>query len=334
MGGDNAPEEIVKGTVLALSNHPEADAVLVGREEEIRACAEKNKLSLDRITVVDAREKVEMEDDPAEAFRSKKDSSLCRGLKLFKEDGDVFISAGSTGALLFCATLTVRRMPGVDRPCIATVLPFETPLLVLDSGANIEVKPEYFHQWAMLGTIYSKVLFENSSPRVGMVNNGTEETKGTELQKESFGLLRDAEGINFVGNVEGREIPAGACDVLLCDGFTGNVVLKYTEGMAKMFSSQLKGMIYKSLKNKLAGLLLRRDLNSFKEQFNYKRYGGSPIIGLSKPVFKAHGNSDAQSFASGVEQAIEFVNSSAPAELSEAAAYLKKLKNERKKENV
>lgn len=334
MGGDNAPDEIVKGTIIAAKRHPEAEIVLVGRADEIRQSAEKQGLSLEGITVEHAESVVTMEDNPADAFRNKKDSSLCTGLRMLKEDGDVFLSAGSTGALIFCSTFTVRRLPGVDRPCLAAVLPFDPPVMIVDCGANIEVKPEYFAQWALLGSIYYKNIIGNASPRVGLLNNGAEETKGTELQIQSYDILKGMDNVNFVGNVEGRYVPLNSCEVLLCDGFTGNVLLKYTEGVSKMFMGYLKDTLYKSAVTKAAALLLRKDLNGLKERFNYKNYGGAPVIGLAKPVFKAHGNSDAAAFASAVEQAVNFVARGAEEDLKAASEYLKRVKDERKKENV
>lgn len=331
MGGDNAPDEIVKGTVIAKERYPEAEMVLVGRTEEITVSAEKQGISLEAIEIVNAEEIITMEDNPAEAFRNKKDSSMCVGLRILKENGDVFVSAGSTGALIFSSTLTVRRLSGVDRPCLAAVLPFETPVMLMDSGANLEVKPEYIAQWALIGSIYYKKLFDCQSPRIGLLNNGAESTKGNALQVESYSLLREMSNINFVGNVEGRYVPLGKCDVLLCDGFTGNILLKYTEGIAKMFMGTLKNTLYKSAKNKLAGIMMQKDLNGFKDKFNYKNYGGAPVIGLSKPVFKAHGNSDAYSFANAIGQAVSFVSGNTDREIKSASDYLKQLKDERKK---
>lgn len=335
MGGDNAPDAIVKGTVDAAEKYPDILMVLVGREAEIRASAEKQGISLSSVRIVNAEEVITMEDNPAEAFRNKKDSSMCAGLRMLKEnDGDVFISAGSTGALIFCATMTVRRLPGVDRPCLAAVLPFENPTMILDSGANIEVKPEYMAQWALLGSIYYKKLFGKEYPAVGLLNNGAEETKGTHLQTETYEILKEMKNINFAGNIEGRYVPYGRCDILLCDGFTGNILLKYTEGIAKMFMGCLKDTLYKSPVNKFAGLMIQKDLNGIKEKFNYKNYGGAPVIGLSKPVFKAHGNSDANSFANALGQAVSFIRGGAGAEIQGASEYLKKMKEERKAENV
>ncbi len=335
MGGDNAPDAIVAGTVTAAEKYPDAEMILVGKENEIRDSAAKQGLSLDGIRIEAASEVVTMEDNPSEAFRNKKDSSLCRGLRLLKEeDGDVFVSAGSTGALIFCATMTVRRLPGVDRPCLAAVLPFETPVMILDAGANLEVKPEYMEQWALIGSIYYKKLFGKDSPRVGLLNNGAEETKGTPLQTESYEILKNMKNINFVGNIEGRYVPYGRCDVLLCDGFSGNILLKYTEGISKVFLGYLKDTLYKSRINKLAGLMIKKDLNGVKEKFNYKNYGGAPVVGLSKPVFKAHGNSDASAFANALGQAVDFVRGKTDRELKSASEYLKKVKDERKSENV
>lgn len=334
MGGDNAPDEIVKGTVDAARRRPGNEIVLVGNTEEIKKSAEKQGLSLDGVTLFHADSVVTMEDHPGDAFKNKGDSSLCVGLKLLREGADAFVSAGNTGALIFCATMTVRRFPGVDRPCLAAVLPFEKPLMILDSGANLDVKPEYFEQWAVLGSIYYKNLYGEANPAVGLLNNGAEETKGTELQISSYNLLKSTKNINFAGNIEGRYVPSGECEILLCDGFSGNILLKYTEGISKMFMGYLKDIFYKNAKNKAAALMLRKDLNEFKERFNYRNYGGAPIIGLSKPVFKAHGNSDARAFSNAVVQAVDFVEAGTEDELRAASEYLKALKQERKNKNV
>ena len=311
MGGDNAPAEIVKGAVMAKQCLG-VEVTLVGRAEDVRACLESEGCS--DIEIVDAREVISMEDDPSTATRRKKDSSMAVALSLLKEGkGDAVVSAGSTGALLTGATLTVKRIRGIRRAALAPVLPAgEHGVMLIDCGANVECTAEYLLQFAFMGSFYAKKIMGCDSPRVGLLNVGTEDTKGGALQHQAFALLKKAgeEGrINFVGNVEGTDVYAGKVDVVVTDGFTGNVMLKATEGTIKYIMKQLKGVFYKNTKNKLAAAVLKKDLGIMKKSMDVNEVGGTALVGISRPVIKAHGSSNADSIFAAVRQAVAFVES-------------------------
>ena len=311
MGGDNAPAEIVKGAVMAKQRLG-VEVTLVGRVEDVRACLENEGCT--EIDIVDAREVISMEDDPSTATRRKKDSSMAVALTLLKEGkGDAVVSAGSTGALLTGATLTVKRIRGIRRAALAPVLPAgEHGVMLIDCGANVECTAEYLLQFAFMGSFYAKKIMGCESPRVGLLNVGTEDTKGGDLQHQTFALLKKAgeEGrINFIGNVEGTDVYAGKVDVVVTDGFTGNVMLKATEGTIKYIMKQLKGVFYKNTKNKLAAAVLKKDLGIMKKSMDVNEVGGTALVGISKPVIKAHGSSNADSIFAAVRQAVAFVNS-------------------------
>ena len=314
MGGDNAPGEIVRGAVAA-ANEFGVDVSLVGREADILACLRENGIagSTDHITVVNATEVITMEDEPSNATRRKKDSSMAVALRLLHEGaGDACISAGSTGALLSGATLTVRRIRGIRRACFGPVLPNGgRGVLLIDSGANVECTSEYLLQFAYMGSFYARKIIGCESPRVGLLNIGEEETKGTDLQKQTYALLKEAAAagrLNFVGNIEARELLSGGVDVLVCDGFSGNILLKCVEGTASFLLKRLKGIFFKNLKNKLAAAVLKKDLTGLRAMFDAGEVGGTALLGISKPVIKAHGASDARAVRSAVRQAILFMN--------------------------
>ena len=311
MGGDNAPAEIVKGAVMAKQRLG-VEITLVGRVEDVRACLENEGCT--DIDIVDAREVISMEDDPSTATRRKKDSSMAVALNLLREGkGDAVVSAGSTGALLTGATLTVKRIRGIRRAALAPVLPAgEHGVMLIDCGANVECTAEYLLQFAFMGSFYAKKIMGCESPRVGLLNVGTEDTKGGALQHQAFALLNKAseEGrINFIGNVEGTDVYAGKVDVVVTDGFTGNVMLKATEGTIKYIMKQLKGVFYKNTKNKLAAAVLKKDLGIMKKSMDVNEVGGTALVGISRPVIKAHGSSNAASIFAAVRQAVAFVNS-------------------------
>ena len=325
MGGDNAPAAVVKGAVRAKKELG-VDIVLVGREEDVKACLADEGCS--DIEIVDAREVVTMEDDPSTATRRKKDSSMTVALNLLQDGkGDAVVSAGSTGALLTGATLIVKRIRGIRRAALAPVLPAgEHGIMLIDCGANVECTPEYLLQFAYMGSFYAKKLMGCENPRVGLLNVGTEDTKGGELQHQSFELLKQAheEGrINFVGNVEGTGVFAGAADVVVTDGFTGNVLLKATEGCIKFMMTQLKGVFYKNTKNKLAAAVLKSDLAQMKRSMDVNEVGGTALIGISKPVIKAHGSSDDKSIFAAIRQAVGVVNSGIIADIDSNIEYMK-----------
>ena len=310
MGGDNAPLEMLKGVVDAKAELG-GEYLLVGHKEQLETVARENGLDISGFEILHAETVVTMEDD-AMAFREKKDSSMTVALKaLSNGEGDAMVSCGNTGALFAGASLTVRRIKGVHRAALAAVLPFNPPVLLLDCGANVTVQPDFLPQFATMGTAYMRALYNLENPRVGLLNNGAEEHKGTPLQTEAYQLLKNCSDINFVGNVEGNQIAFNACDVLVTDGFTGNVCLKTLEGMGKMFSARMKGIFYTSLLTKLGALTVKKPFMQFKKDFDAKEHGGSPILGLRKPVIKAHGSSDARAFKSAIRQAMRFAESGA-----------------------
>ncbi|HIZ29937.1 MAG TPA: phosphate acyltransferase PlsX, partial [Candidatus Fournierella merdipullorum] len=257
MGGDNAPAEILKGAAAAVAAWPDVEILAVGNAEKIAACVKENAIEMKNIEIVNATEVIEMCDEPAKAVRAKKESSMVVGLRMLAEGkGDAFVSAGSTGALHVGASLIVRTVKGVKRPALATVIPGKTPFLLLDCGANVECRASMLEAFGVMGSVYMNKVMGLEQPRVALVNNGAEETKGTPTYVEAHQLLKNNKAIHFVGNIEPRDIPAGQADVVVADGFTGNVVLKLTEGLAKYFGSKLKEMFKKSLGTKLGYLLL------------------------------------------------------------------------------
>lgn len=306
MGGDFAPAEAVRGA-LAANRKTGVEIVLVGREEAIRAAlAACGTDALPQgVSIVNATEVVEICDDPATAFRKKKDSSLTVGLTLLRDGGgDGFVSAGSTGALLAGATLVVKRIRGVRRAALAPILPTETGnMVLLDCGANAECTVEYLCQFAQLGSDYAKSIWQLSAPRVGLLNIGAEPSKGDTLRRETYQALTQLEGVNFVGNVEAKEAMLGACDVLVADGFAGNVMLKGLEGTGKLLGHKLKALFKTNLRTKLAYLLLRREFADFKKLLDPNEVGGTALLGISRPVIKAHGSSNAYAFENAIAQA-------------------------------
>jgi glycerol-3-phosphate acyltransferase PlsX len=308
-GGDHAPLEVVKGCIAARDEYG-VDIVLVGKEQEIRQVLRQENLSDDRIEIVDAPDVITMEDDPSDIARGKKDSSMAVGLRLLRDGaGDAFISGGNTGALLAGGTLIVKRIRGIRRAALATILPRAGGVtMLLDSGANTEWTPEHLAQFGILGSLYMEKVMGIQSPRVGLVNNGSEETKGGADRVAAYQLLKQAP-VNFVGNVEAREIPMGGCDVAVTDGFTGNIVLKLVEGLAAFFMGEIKGMLLRDTKSKIAAAILKPGLVEFKRKLDYTETGGAPLMGLCKPVIKAHGSSNAKAYKNAVRQAISFANS-------------------------
>lgn len=306
MGGDNAPEEIVLGAVQGMKECRDLSLILVGDEKAIRDVLDEHDLDDDDIDVVHAPTKIEMEEDPLCILKSKRDSSMAKGLCLLRDgEGDAFLSAGSTGALIVGSSSRIYKLkaPGIRRCAIGTVLPLARPTLLLDSGANIEVAPDELLQFAYMGKAYMKGVFGLDDPRIGLVNNGAEETKGTALYVETHRLLKEANNIRFAGNVEGRDIPLGAADVLLCDGFVGNVILKLSEGFGKFIAKEMKAMFKGSLGGMLAALLMQSEIKKFKARLSYEKYGGAPVLGTVRPVIKAHGSSKASAIKSAVLQA-------------------------------
>lgn len=303
MGGDNAPLAPMQGAEMAVKELG-VEVIAVGYKEKIDAVVKVNNIDMTGITVVHASEVIGMEDSASEAIRRKKDSSLVVALRMLAEgQGDAVVSAGSTGALLAGATFVVKRIKGATRAAIGTVMPGDKkPWMLLDCGANAEVRPEMLVQFAAMGSAYQEKVMGVNAPSVGLVNIGSEETKGTALQLAAYPLLKES-GLNFMGNIEPRDIPSGMADVVVCDGFTGNVILKLTEGVAKMMSGMLKDMLMKSLKTKIAALLLKSGLGDFKKKMDYSEYGGAPLLGIKQPVIKAHGSSNAKAIKNAIRQA-------------------------------
>ncbi len=308
MGGDHAPLEVVRGAYLASQEYS-ANFILVGDASRIKQIAESENMDLRRFDVVDAPIVIEMDDDPISVVRQKSDSSMSVALRMLAEGkGDAVVSTGNTGALFTGATLIVRKIRGIRRAAIASILPMDPPVLLLDSGANVTVTDEYLEQFAVMGSIYMQKAYGLSSPRVGLLNNGVEECKGTELQLKAYERLKNSPDVNFVGNVEANRVPKNACDVLVTDGFTGNILLKCVEGMGKMMLGTMKELFYADLRTKVSALLVKDKLGDVKKRFDPSEYGGAPLLGISKPVIKAHGSSKAKSVKNAIRQAIEYAD--------------------------
>ena len=307
MGGDNAPLAVLEGAAQAVKEYG-VQLIGVGNEALVRKTAAEHNIPLDGIELVNCTETIEMCDEPARAIRQKKDSSIVVGLNMLKEGkGDAFVCAGSTGALLVGATFLVKRIPGIKRAAVAPVLPTETtPFLLIDGGANNDCRPEMLVQFAIMGSAYMQNVMQVEKPRVALLNVGAEETKGRELELESYVQLSQAP-VNFIGNIEARELPAGAADVVVTDGFTGNVALKLYEGMGKFMAHQMKGNLFAGAAGKLAALLILPKIKALTKKMDYKAVGGAVMLGVQKPVIKAHGSSDGTAFFNAIRQARDCV---------------------------
>ncbi|MEG0291620.1 MAG: phosphate acyltransferase PlsX [Anaerovoracaceae bacterium] len=319
MGGDNAPGEIVKGAILA-AKEIEDEIVIVGKEDLINNELKKYSYDNNQITVVNAEEVIENEDAPVKAVRKKKDSSLVVGINMVKEgEGDLFVSAGNTGALLAGSLFGLGRIQGIDRPALATIYPIlgKEPALMVDAGANAECKPNNLLEFGMMGSIYMEKVIGRPNPRIGLVNLGVEENKGTTLTKAAHELLAKSH-VNFVGNVEAREVPKGACDVIVCDGFVGNVILKLTEGLAWNILKLLKAKFTDGMVAKVGALFLKNKLGELKEEFDYSEYGGAPILGVKGPVVKMHGSSSANGVKNTILKGIPYAKENVVGTISDA----------------
>ena len=302
-GGDHAPLEVLKGAIRAREDF-DIDLTLVGDEKKIKACAKANDLDLSKLQIRHADTVIDVCEDPLAIVKKKKDCSMAVGMQLLADGkGDAFVSAGSTGALVVGGSMIVGKIKGVKRPAIATVLPTtEDPVMLLDCGANSECRPEMLTQFAVMGSTYMNKILNVEKPRVALVNIGSEESKGREVERDAYKQL-SAAPIHFIGNIEARQIPLGGADVAVTDGFTGNILLKLCEGMAGFFSVELKHIFSSGVKNKLGGLLVKPGIQDLKKKFDYSERGGSPLLGTAKPVFKAHGSSDAKAFYHAIKQA-------------------------------
>ena len=289
-GGDNAPLEIMKGCAAAVKGLG-VEIMLTGREEEIRRVASENAISLEGMEIVNAPDVITMEDSAGDIMKSKSGCSMAEGLRrLAAGEGDAFVSGGNSGALVVGASLIVKRIRGVKRIAFAPIIPnAKGCFMLIDCGANVDCKADMLQQFGIMGSIYMQKVMGVSSPRVSLANIGTEDHKGGKLQHEAFALLKNS-GLNFIGNIEARDIPTDAGDVVVSDGFTGNVILKTYEGMAMMLLGKLKTIFMQSTKNKLAAAMVMKDIKKLKANFDYNEYGGAPLMGCVKPVFKTHGS--------------------------------------------
>ena len=317
-GGDNAPLEILKGAMLAVDEYG-IDVLFTGDREKLLECAKENGIKLKNAEIVDTKGVIDMHDDAKAVLKEKADSSMGVGFRLLSEGrGDAFVSAGSTAAITVGATFITKRIKGVKRPCIATIMPSaDKPFLLLDCGANAECRAEFLYQFGKMGSLYMKSIMKRENPRVALANNGEEDTKGTPLVKEAYELMKNAD-YNFTGNIEGRQIPYGDADVVVSDGFTGNLILKTYEGVAKVLMNGVKNIFYKNAFTKLCALGVMGGIKDMKKQFDYKEYGGAVMLGVRKPVVKAHGSADARTFKNAVKQAVWFLENDLISETEKA----------------
>ena len=312
MGGDNAPQAVVNGVIQALNEFNDLEFYITGPEDIIKEQLKKENYTGDKITIIDAKEVISTNEHPVMAIRKKKDSSLCKALNLVKEKKcDAVLSAGSTGAFLAGCNFIVGRIKGVKRPALAPIMPGKKgPFMVVDAGANVDCKPEYLVQFAHMGREYYKGVLKAEDPSIGLVNIGVEEEKGNELTKNTYQLLKEEKGLNFVGNVEPRDVTLGDTHVLVCDGFVGNTILKMYEGTASTVLKIIKDeMLSSGITAKIGALLLKPVFNSIKKKFDYKEYGGAPFLGVDGICIKAHGSSDGKAFKNAIRQSKEFYDS-------------------------
>ena len=306
-GGDNAPLEIIKGAAIA-SKEFDVDITLTGKKEEIENIIKENGFDFNgELIIVNADDVISMHDEPTSLLKAHKESSMAIAFKELSEDrADAFVSAGSTGAIVVGGTLLIKRIKGVKRPALAGMIPSPNGhYMLMDMGANAECRPEMLQQFGIMASVYLNKVENIENPKIGLLNIGVEDTKGTELQQEAYKLLSEAP-INFVGNIESREMPKGECDAVITDGFTGNIALKLIEGTASTLFKLIKGALYKNLFNKLAALVIKKDLYSLKSMMDSSEVGGAPLLGVRKPVIKAHGSSDAKAIKNAIRQAITF----------------------------
>ena len=324
MGGDNAPEEIVKGVVAAVNSMSNVSVILVGREREIAACLKQQTYPEGSIRILPAQDVIATADHPVEAIRRKKESSMVKALQLVKNgEADAFISAGNSGAVVVGGQGIIGRLRGVQRPPFASIIPTRKGgMLLLDCGANVDARPEHLAQWAKLGTIYLQSVLGVEDPKVGIVTIGAEEEKGNSLVKETFPLLKEMgeKGeIHFTGSCEARDIPYGSCDVAVCDGFTGNVIIKMYEGTGTLLLGEMKNAFYTSLTSKIGALLVKGVLKKTLGKYDASQYGGAPVLGLKSLVVKMHGSAKATEVKRAIEQCVQFYKEDIAAKI---AAYI------------
>ena len=322
-GGDNAPLEVIKGSAMAVENLG-VEILLTGDESIIKKTAEENNISLHNIAIIDTKTVIDIHDEPTMVIKEKADCSMAVGLKaLAAGNGDAFVSAGSTGALVVGATFIVKRLKGIKRAALAPILPSEKGnFMLMDAGANVDCRPEMLVQFAIMGSCYMEKILGIKEPKVGLVNVGAEDTKGREIELAAYKLLKNAP-VNFAGNAEARDIPGGNFDVVVSDGFTGNVVLKLIEGMGSFFSHTLKDILLNGIISKIAALLVMKKLKGFRKKMDYTEQGGAALMGISKPVIKAHGSSNAKAFYNAIRQAKNFSEKKVIDEISKSLDILK-----------
>lgn len=320
-GGDNAPLEVIKGAALAVAEYG-CTVVLTGKEDIIRQVAKDHDVSLDGMEIIDCNDVITMHDAPRSLMREHKNSSMAVGMRALAEGkGDAFVSAGSTGAVLMGGTFIVKRIKGVSRAALAAILPSDKgPVMLIDSGANVDCRPSMLRCFGQMGSIYMTKLFCDGNPaRVGLLNVGTEDTKGGDLQQETFALLKKSD-LNFIGNIEARQVPFGDADVVVADGFSGNVLLKTMEGTADLILGYIKGLFKSNALTMLAALLVKSKLGDFKKKMSTEEVGGAPLLGVKKPVIKAHGNSKAKAIKSAIRVAVQFAQTGVIDAIEQAVA--------------
>lgn len=322
-GGDHAPVEILKGCAMAVSEYG-LDILACGSKNAIKEVCKLENISLNHIDIIDVERVIPVEIDPTEVVKTYDDCTMAVGLKMLANgEGDAFVSAGSTGAVVVGASLYVKRIKGIKRAALATAIPCQNGCYMLvDIGANKECRPEMLAQFGIMGSLYMENILGIKSPRVGTVNIGAEDSKGLELQKQANSVLKQAP-IQFIGNIEPRYLPFGNCDVAVCDGFTGNVILKLTEGLGKWFAGELKDIFTQGTMSKLGYLCVKDGVAGFKQKMDYKEYGGAPLMGIKKPVIKAHGSSDARAFKNAIRQAKEYTERGVISQIEQSLALLK-----------
>ncbi|MBQ5319166.1 MAG: phosphate acyltransferase PlsX [Oscillospiraceae bacterium] len=321
-GGDNAPLEVIKGAAEAVAKL-DVEVVLTGNEKIIKDTAAENGISLEKISIIHTESVIDIHEEPTEVIKGKADCSMAVGLKALSEgQGDAFVSAGSTGALVVGATFIAKRIKGVKRAALAPIMPTAAGHMILvDGGANVDCRPEMLVQFGVMGSCYMNKVMGVDSPKVGLVNVGAEDTKGREIELDAYKQFKEAP-VNFYGNLEAREIPFGACEVVVSDGFTGNVILKLYEGMGSYFAKTLKNMLTTTIRGKLAALLIYKKIKAFRSKMDYKEVGGAVLLGISKPVIKAHGSSDAKAFYNAIRQAKNCVEGKVVEEITASLAEL------------
>jgi glycerol-3-phosphate acyltransferase PlsX len=308
MGGDNAPVEIVKGSILAAREY-NVKITLVGKEIEIKKHLNTDHETFTKFDIINAEDVITNDDKPVKAIRTKKDSSLVKAMNALRDgSGDALVSAGSTGALLSGGLFIVGRIKGIERPCLAPLFPNGDRFsLLMDAGANVDCKPLFLYQFALMGKVYMERVLDIKNPKIALINIGTEQGKGNKLVIDTYDLLNKTD-LNFIGSVEARDILKNDSDILLCDGFVGNVVLKLTEGVMSELMGQIKDELFKTTKGKLGGLLIKDSVRQLKKRFDYSEHGGAPLLGLKNPIIKAHGSSNDVAIKNAIRQSKLFID--------------------------